>query len=147
MARGGPHPSIPHLSPWLRKFWPAAERHLPADATIPGKAERRIALQLAAVPAVAALVSLLPVGLGHANLLTAPPWALAAVFLAVLQLVYAVWMINVPDWVTARVQMFVCALFATIYGMLMTLTMITPVYRPLLLGLGEVRHTAPAWCG
>ena len=49
------------FSAWLRKLWPAAERHLPADATIPGKAERRIALQLAAVPAAAALVGLLPV--------------------------------------------------------------------------------------
>ena len=129
------------FSSWLRKLWPPAERHLPADATIPGKAERRIALQLAAVPAAAALVSLLPVfGLGHANLLTAPPWALAAVFLAVLQLVYAAWMINVPDWASARVQMVVCAIVTTIYGMLMTLTMITPVNHPLILGLGEVRR-------
>ncbi len=107
-----------------------------------------MALQLAAVPAVAAIVGLLPVfGLGHANLLAAPPWALAAVFLAVLQLVYAAWMINVPDWASARVQMVVCAILATIYGMLMTLTMITPVNHPLILGLGEVRRAAPAWCG
>ena len=133
---------------WLRKLWPAAERHLPVNTTIPGKAERRIALRLAAVPVVAALVGLLPVlGLGHANLLAAPPWALAAVLLAVLQLVYAVWMINAPDWASARVQMVVCAILATIYGMLMTLTMITAVNHPLILGLGEVRRAAPAWCG
>ena len=86
-----------------------------------------MALQLAAVPAGAALVGLLPVfALGHANLFTAPPWALAAV-LAVLQLVYAAWMINVPDWATARMQMVACAVLATIYGMLMTLTMFTRV--------------------
>ena len=63
-GRGGRcSPCEPGLafSSWLRKLWPAAERHLPADATIPGKAERRIALRLAAVPAAAALVSLLPV--------------------------------------------------------------------------------------
>ena len=78
---------------------------------------------------------------------TAPPWALAAVFLAVLQLVYAAWMINAPDWASARVQMVVCAVVTTIYGMLMTLTMITPVNHPLILGLGEVRRAAPAWCG
>jgi len=83
----------------------------------------------------------------HSNPLTAPPWALAAVFLAVLQLAYAAWMINVPDRATARVQMIVCAILATIYGMLMTLTMITPVNHPLILGLGEVRRAAPAWCG
>jgi hypothetical protein len=133
---------------WLGKLWPAAEKHLPADATIPGKAERRIALQLAAVPAAAAELSLLSVfGLGHANLLAAPPWALAAVLLAVVQLVYAVWMINAPDWVSAWVQMVVCAVVATIYGMLMTLTTITPVNHPLALGLGEVRPAAPGWCG
>ena len=75
---------------------------------------------------------------GHADLLAAPPWALGAVFLAVLQLVYAAWMINAPDWASARVQMVVCAFVTTIYGMLMTLTMITPVDHPLILGLGEV---------
>jgi len=132
---------------WLRKLWPAAQRQLPADVTIPGKAERRIALQLAAVLAAAALVSLLPVIVGHANLLTAPPWALAAVLLAVLQLVYGVWMINAPDWAAAWVQMVVGAIITTIYGMLMTLTMITSINRPLILGLGEVRRAAPAWCG
>lgn len=135
------------FSSWLRKLWPPAQRHLPADVTIPGKTERRIALQLAALLAVAALVSLLPVIVGHANLLTAPPWALATVFMAVLQLVYAVWMINAPDWAAARVQMVVCAILTTIYAMLMTLATITPVNRPLILGLGEVRRAAPAWCG
>ncbi len=135
------------FSSWLAKLWPVAERHLPADATIPGTAERRIALRLAAVPAGAALVSLLPVIAGHANLLAAPAWALAAVFLAVLQLVYAAWMINAPDWAAARVQMVVCTIVTTIYGMLMTLTMITPVNHPLMLDLGGVRSAARVWCG
>ena len=84
--------------------------------------------------------------MGHANLFTAASWALATVFLAVLQLIYALWLINVPDWATARVQMVVCAILATLYGMLMTLTMITPVNNPLILGLGEYAR-APAWCG
>ena len=128
------------FSSWFRKRRPATQRHLPVDVTIPGRAERRIALRLAAVPAVTALISLLPVfGRGHVNLLTTPHWALAAVFLAVLQLLYAAWMINAPDWASARVQMAVCAILATIYGMLMTLTMITRVNQPLILGLGEVR--------
>jgi hypothetical protein len=132
----------------LRRLLSPAREYLPADATTPGPAERRTALELGAVSAAAALVSLLPVfARGHANLFTAPPWALTAVFLAVLQMVYAAWMINVPDWASARVQMVVCAVLATIYGMLMTLTMITAVNRPLILGLGEVRLAAPAWCG
>jgi hypothetical protein len=135
------------ISSWLGKLWPTAEKHLPADVTIPGKAEQRIALQLAAVPAVVAVVSMAPVMASHANLLAAPPWAQAAVCLALLQLVYAVWMLNAPDWATARVQMAVCAVAATIYGMLMTLTMVTPADHPLILGLGDVRRLAPAWCG
>ncbi len=84
---------------------------------------------------------------GHANLLAAPPWALAAVFLAVLQLVFAAWAINAPDWASARVQTVVCAVLATVYAMLMTFTLIVPANDPLLLGLGEVRHAAPGWCG
>jgi hypothetical protein len=135
------------FSSWLRKLWPSADGRLPDDATIPGKPERRIALRLAAVPALAAILSAAPVMAGHANLLHAPHWALAAVFLAVLQLAYAAWMINAPDWVAAWTQMVVCAVVATIYGMLMTLTMMTPVNHPLILGLGEVRHAAPVWCG
>ncbi len=133
---------------WLRKLWPAADRHLASDVTIPGKAERRISLRLAAVAVVAAVVSVAPVFVsGHTNLLAAPPWALAAVFLAVLQLVFAAWVINAPDWASARVQMVLCAVLATLYAMLMTLTLITPPNYPLLLGLGEVRHAAPGWCG
>lgn len=136
------------IASWLRKLWPAAERHLPDNVTIPGKTEQRIALQLAAVLSVAALLDLLPVvGLGYVNLRVAPPWALAAVFLAVLQAVYALWMINAPDWAAARVLMVVCAIATTIYGMLMTLTMIMPVNRSLILQLGEVRRAGPAWCG
>ena len=132
---------------WLRKFWPPAEKYLPADATIPGEVERRAALRLAGAPVAAALASLAPVILGHANLFHAPRWALAAVFLALLQLIYAAWMVNVPDWVSARVQMVVCAAATTIYGMVMTLTMTMPPNRPLILDLGEIRHSAPGWCG
>ena len=66
---------------------------------------------------------------------------------AILQLVYAAWMINAPDWAVAWVQMVVCAVLATVYGMLMTLTIFAPVNHLLVLGLGEVRRAAPAWCG
>jgi len=133
---------------WFRNFWPAAEIHLPADVTVPGKVERRTALQLAVVLGVIAVVSLLPVfGKGHADLRSAPPWALAAVLLAVLQLVFAIWMINAPDWASARVQMAVSAVVTTIYGMLMTLTIVAKEGHPLILRLEEVRRQAPAWCG
>jgi hypothetical protein len=119
----------------------------PVAAGREASSRRCDALRLATVLVATALLGLAPVvRLGHANLLTAPPWALAAVFLAVLQLVFATWMINVPDWASARVQMVVCAIVTTIYGMLMTKTMITPADHPLILRLGEVRHAARAWC-
>ena len=56
-------------------------------------------------------------------------------------------MINAPDWAAARVQMAVCAVVATLYGMLLTLTTITPVNHPLVLGLGEVRRAARPGAG
>jgi hypothetical protein len=135
---------------WLRQRRPAAEAHVPPDATLPGRAEQRNALQLAGVLAFVALLGLLPVIVtGNVNLFAAPPWVLAVVFISVLQWVYAGWMINAPDWATARAQMAVCAVITTIYGMFMTLTfpVITQVNRPLILGLGEARRAAPAWCG
>jgi hypothetical protein len=139
------------LASWLRKLWPGARRLPPGatapDVTEPGKDEQRASLQMAAVTSLAAVLGSLPVvAMNHANLFAAPRWALAAVFLTVLQLVYAAWVINVPDWASARVLMVVCALVTTVYGMLMTLTMITPGAQPLL-GLGEARRAAPAWCG
>jgi hypothetical protein len=111
-------------------------------------AERRISRRLAGVLSAAALLSLLPVlVLGHADLTKAPPWALAAVLLAVLQAVYAGWIINAPDWAAAQVQMAVCAVMTTLYGMLMTLSLMAPANKPLILGLGEARRAVPAWCG
>jgi hypothetical protein len=133
---------------WFARLWRPSLSHLPADTTIPGKAERRIALQLAAAMAVVALVSLLPViGKGYGRLHAAPTWALATVSLASVQLFYAARLVNAPDWVSAWIQMVVCAISTTIYGMLTTLTTITPVNHQLILGLGEVRSSAPAWCG
>ena len=112
--------------------------------TVPGKAERRIALRLAAVLAAAAVLTAEPVITTHPNLLSAPHWALAAAVLAVIQLVFAGWMLNAPDWATARAQMAVCAVVTTIYGMLMTLTMTS---HHLILGLEEVRRSARPGAG
>jgi hypothetical protein len=132
---------------WLGKLFPSGPRHLPDDATVPGKAERRMALRLAAVIGAAALFGLAPVfGLGRANL-SAPPWAVAIMLLAVLQLSYAAWMVNAPDWVTARVQMVVSAVVGTVYAMVMTLTLFAPAHKSMIFGLGEVRRFAPGWCG
>ena len=96
--------------------------------------------------AAIAMLSLLPPLWRHANLLNAPPWALGTIFLAAVQLVYAGWLLNAPDWATVRVQMIVSAALATIYAMVMTLAIITPPLRPMVFGLEE-RPLAAAWCG
>ena len=134
--------------PMIHKLWPDADNRATLKAAIPEETQRRIVMKLAAVPAIAAVLGLLPVlATGHANLSAAPPWALAAAFLAVLQLAYAGWMMSTPDWAAAWVLMAVCAVVTTLYGMLMTLAIIAPAEHPLILGLGEARRTAPAWCG
>ena len=99
---------------WFRTLWPPAEKHLPADVTVPGRFEQRIALRAGLGAGGRCVTELVPVIVaGHANLFTVPPWALGIAFLAVLQLVYAVWMINVPDWASAWVQMAVFAIVTT----------------------------------
>ena len=133
---------------WLHQQLPSQPEQLPDDAFEPSRNSQRTARRLAAVLAAIAAVSLLPVVLsGHVNLLAAPPWALFAVLLAVIQLVYAAWLANAPDWASARVQMIVSAGLTTVYAMLLTLVVVTPTSRQLILGLDGVRRLAPAWCG
>ena len=121
---------------------------MPAGAIEPTWAERRTARGLAAGLACAAVLSLLPLVLTrHVDLRTAPPWALWIVILAVVQLVYAAWLANAPDWATVHVQMILSAAMTTIYAMAMTLVLLTPSTRTLILGLDEVRRLGAAWCG
>jgi hypothetical protein len=133
---------------WLRNRFPSHAAYLPDDAIEPSWAERRTARGLAAALAAIAVLNLLPVILsGHYNLLAAPPWAVLAVLLAVVQVVYAARLANAPDWSTVQVQMIVSASVTTAYAMLTTLALLTPSEKPLLFGLGEVRRLVPAWCG
>lgn len=135
---------------WLHNRFPRQPAHVPAGAVEPSWSERRMAWQLAAVVAASAALGLVPVlALSHGNLPAAPPWALLAVLLAAVQVVFAGWMANAPDWATARVQMMVSAVATTIYAMAMTFLIITPDRKQLPLGLDDVRRLslAPAWCG
>ena len=51
------------------------------------------------------------------------------VLLAAVQLVYAGWLANAPDWATVRVQMVLSAALTTIYAMALTLVLLTPSTR------------------
>jgi hypothetical protein len=66
---------------------------------------------------------------------------------ALLQILYLGWMLNAPDWASVRVVMFVFALVATAYAVVMAAAMGTPIDHPMLLGMGEVRRWAVPWCG
>jgi hypothetical protein len=133
---------------WLHEHLPSRPTNAPVDAIEPSWTERRTARRLAAMMAGTAVLSLLPVFvLRQVNLLVAPPWALWTILLATVQLVYAGWLVNAPDWVTARVQMVVSAAVTTVYAMIMTLLLVAPRNQPLILGLSEVRQSALAWCG
>ncbi len=133
---------------WLRNLLPARPEHVPANAIEPTWQERRTARGLAAALVGVALLTLLPLVLTrHVDLRTAPPWALWVVILAMVQLIFAGWLANVPDWATVRMQMVLSAGLTTIYAMAMTLVLLTPQARSLILGLDEVRRLAPAWCG
>jgi hypothetical protein len=96
---------------------------------------------------VVAVLNLAPViWHGHLDLETAPGWARAALLLAVIQSVYIVWLLATPDWSTLWVVMVVFALSAAVYGMAVGITLASPLDKPLPLGLGEHRRTAPRWC-
>jgi hypothetical protein len=120
---------------------------VPPDVARPGKIEKRTVLLLAAVLAAVTLLGLAPLGyLGHFRLWDAPAWARAVVLAAIVQSAFAAWMVNAPDWAAVRVQMFVATAMTALYGLVMAVTVATPVNSPLMLGLGEVRRAAPAWC-
>jgi hypothetical protein len=132
----------------LRNHLPARPEHLPADAIEPTWGEKRTARGLAAALAGLALLSLAPVAMRHhIDLRSAPPWALWTVLMAAVQMVFAGWLANAPDWATVRVQMVISAGLTTLYAMAMTLMILTPSSRSLILGLDEVRRFGAAWCG
>jgi hypothetical protein len=120
---------------------------MPPDVYEPGPGKVRAAYGLATILALAVAFSLVPVAwLGHVNPEHAPGWARAAVLLAVLQLMYLVWMINAPDWSSVWVVMLVFALVATAYAVALATALATPLHYPLMLGMGEVRDSAAKWC-
>lgn len=95
-----------------------------------------------------AFLNVLPVGwLGEFDLEQAPGWARVAALLAVIQLVYVLWMVTTPDWSSVWVVTTVLAVVAALYAMATGIVLATPLDRPMPLGLGEYRRGAPRWCG
>ena len=121
---------------------------MPPDVCRPDEGRLATVKWLALILAVVVLFSTGPVFVRmHWNLQTAPGWARIVVLMAVLQGVYIAWMLNHPDWASVWVVMLVFAIVASIYGTATAMVLATPLEKPMLLGMEEVRHTATAWCG
>jgi len=103
---------------------------------------------LAIVLVLAALFSVVPVAWRlQLNLETAPGWARIVVLIAALQVLYVAWMLAAPDWAAVWVVMLVFAGVSTIYGTATAYVIASPADKPMLFELGDVRHSAPSWCG
>jgi hypothetical protein len=94
--------------------------------------------------ALVVLASALP-ALGHLNIVQAPGWARGVFLLAALQLVYVAWMMALPDWSTVWVGMWLFAVVAALYAMILMIVVYTAPGKPMMLSLDDVRQTAKGW--
>lgn len=137
----------------------------PVEATAPSSADTgappaAIAWQDAyrAEPDKFPLVVWLALGLGlvamfgatpamlHFRAQPAPTWVWLAMFAAVLQGLFIVWMVVTPDWATLRVVTLFFLLVALGYGLVTLRALGASLDEPLPWGLDSVRPWAPRWC-
>lgn len=121
---------------------------MPADVYQPDADKITTVKWLGFFLGLAVLFSVLPVvAKMYLNLQTAPGWARVVLLMAGLQIVYIAWMLNAPDWASVWVVMLVFASVSAVYGTATAAALATPVDRPMLLGMEEVRFSAATWCG
>jgi hypothetical protein len=77
----------------------------------------------------------------------APTWAQAVLALCLLQLVYILWMVTLPDWSTVWTMMLVYGAVSGVYGFGLAISLLTPRDQELMLQLEAVRRLTPLWCG
>jgi hypothetical protein len=104
----------------------------------------RTVYMLGLVLGLIVLASLFP-ALSHLNIVKAPGWARGIFLIAALQLVYIAWMMALPDWSTVWVGMWLFALVAAIYAMVLVIVVLTADGMPMMLSLDEVRQPAKSW--
>ncbi len=100
---------------------------------------------LAGMTAGAGLFSLGP-AIHNLAIWSAPQWAQIVIGVALVQLVYAIWLVTIPDWMTLRLGMLLNSLIAALFagGLMIVLGERSSPTLPL--DLGEVRNTAGGWC-
>ena len=148
VRRRGTSERLARMIEALWRKWRPGPRRLPADFDQPDPQQTRTVYRLGGLLAVAVMASLAPlIWRGHLDPGAAPSWARAVLLMALMQVVYVVWMVNAPDRTSVWIVALVFTSVATAYALAMAVAMATPVDHPLMLGMGEVRHTAMAWCG
>jgi|GEM_PF-6632428 len=80
------------------------------------------------------------------DLVSGKNWARAVTIIAVVQFFFVAWMVNMPDWTSVWIVMLVFAVSATIYGAVTAMVVMTPLDRPVPLGLELYRDMAQRWC-
>lgn len=137
--------AIPSAMPLAHVPMAVLERDPPAGARPPASLPAQTAWLLAVAMAVVVLFCAAP-ALKHVNLLHAPGWARIVLLLAVVQLIYVVWMAVMPDWSTVWIGMLVFAGGAAVYGLGLAVALATPSKKHMILGMDEVKQTAAGWC-
>jgi len=136
----------PQRSSRFRDRFRRRPKLVPPDAYSADEGHLASVRGLGGVLSIAVVFSMLP-ALAHLNLQTAPGWARVVLLLGALQLFFIVWVVNEPDWASGWVLMLVFAGVSTLYGMATAMAIATPLDRPMLLGMGEVRASSGSWCG
>lgn len=92
------------------------------------------------------IVSLVPAA-PHYNFLQAPLWARVVFCVGIVQLIYVIWMVALPDWSTVWVGMVLFALGASGYAMFWMIAAFSAPGQEMVMGLNEFpKHQVAGWC-
>jgi hypothetical protein len=131
-----------------RMHLPPAVRLMPEDVYQADEGHRSTVRWVALILGLVVALSVAPVFCSmRMNLAVAPDWARVVLLVGVVQAAYICWMLSAPDWVSMWVVTLVFAAVSTLYAVGTAVAVATPLGRPMILEMGQVRESAPAWCG
>ncbi len=139
---------LPRIHAISRQRWEAAARQKQELNSAYGLA---ICLVLVALVSVAPLLMIVVRTGQRLEVMQLEPWALAVIFSAILQCVYVVYLVQIPDWSTLRVVSILTLVHATGYAMLAGARILAPPGNTLmrLAGLEDGHFTIgqqAGWC-
>ena len=158
LAAPGPAPlslPAPQVAPHVEDV-PAPPVHAPLPGVLHERSKVLVVYQLAAALIAAALFSMAPAAWDIVDYWRIPEshfvarWALVLIFLGTLQLAYGVYVIQLPDWGTVWVVTLYSLGLATLYAMLLGVTLLSPesgaIVSFLQLGDKIAGSKASLWC-